>query len=280
MKIGIAMLVLILTSSVAWGDEPVPSPSPDSGCSTTAEFVKTLSYLRSQKEFAIDEAKSRKIAEDVSQGCSGAAKRFTQVVEDLFNSGLASWDAVKIGTELAQRKDSEVATFLNIFDHSFGTDALDLDLRNSVKIALSLTSEYTGDTLVARKDFEALTQFCISREHLDLPKPRCALFAARITHEGQTWKTGAALPFIHAFEFIRATGTDGPGLATDQALQFAENIVVAGPGSDQNFIQAYSFGTRKDGLALGSSDAVKFAFKMVHEKTQADGERALASQKK
>ena len=59
-----------------------------------------------------------------------------------------------------------------------------------------------------------------------------------------------------------------PGGENTQALEKAEKAVEAGPLAEENFIQAYKFATAKEGLALGTSEAISFAEKMASRSSQ------------
>jgi hypothetical protein len=228
-----------------------------SSCTTAREYITTLEFLRDRKELALPEADARKVAHEASKGCTGAAQRMIKVSVVLSQAGLGSPDAIKRGLSYAKRTDQEAETFVTIFRRAYSKDAMDLDLRASIKMAEDLSREFEGDTLAVRDDFERLLDFCSGSDQLGLPKPSCGTFAARLAKQGQKWSGGISVPYIQAFEF--ATSKKGPSLATAKAIEIANQLAVAGPGSTENFIAAYKYAVAPKGLALAENAALKFA---------------------
>lgn len=231
-----------------------------SSCTTAREYITTLEFLRDRKELALAEADARKAALEASKGCTGAAQRLIKVSLVLSQAGLGASDAIKRGLSYAKRTDQEAETFVTIFRRAFSRDAMDLDLRSSIKMAEDLSREFEGDTLAVRDDFERLLDFCSGSEQLGLPKPQCGAFAARLAKQGQKWSGGISVPYIQAFEF--ATSKKGPSLTTAKAIEIANKLAIAGPGSAENFIAAYKYAVAPKGLALAENAALKFALKI------------------
>jgi len=240
----------------------------ETSCSYAREYITTLEFLRSQKVFSIGDPEARNIAMKVSRGCSGAAQRFIRVSSTLSKSGLGSRDSLLLGVEFATRKDEEVQTFHTVFLTTFLEDHLNLDLEAALRIARSLTTEFKGDTLAVRKDFMKLVHFCTDEKDLNLPKPQCANFAARLAQQSEKWEAELAAGFIQIFNFLRSD--NGPSLTTAQALQLAEILFKGGKEAPSNFTQAYRYAVSAKGLSLGAKDAVQFAQSMtVPEDSQA-----------
>ncbi|HUP58576.1 MAG TPA: hypothetical protein VM598_14050 [Bdellovibrionota bacterium] len=238
-------------------------------CNSTRDYVTTLEFLRSHKEFSVPEPEARKIAGLVVLGCEGSAARFVRVTETLTRAGLGTKNAFELGIDLAARTDNETEAFVAVFRSAFLEEYLDLDLASSISLARSLSIEFEGDVLGAREDFERVVAFCSSDKGLDLPKPQCAQLAARIAGRGKAFSGGISDAFLSLFTFLRSE--PGPRLATGPALALAEELLAGGRGSADNFIQGYRYGISKSGLALGTHDAVAFAKGLTIPKAPSKG---------
>ena len=209
----------------------------------------------------LPEKQTQTLALEVSKGCNGAAQRFIRIQNTLSFAGLDGKNSVQEGLDFSRRTDAEVDTFLLVFKTAFAQDSLDLDLRSSLVMAKSLTQEFSGDSRAAREDFVKLVDYCSGENSLNLPRPACGSFAARVSKFGQQWEGGGlSRTFIRTFEFIRAE--NGVRLPTARALEIAEKLVATGPDSPDNFISAYRYGISKNGLELDESAALAFAMKM------------------
>jgi hypothetical protein len=178
----------------------------------------------------------------------------------LSRAGLGGQDSVKKALAFSKRTDMETETFITVFRRAFAQDSLDLDLRSSIKMADSLTAEFEGETLAVRDDFEKILDFCTEEKNLNLPRPECGAFAARVAKLGEKWSGGVSGPFIRAFEYMRSE--KGAHLATGKALELSEKLIAAGRDSADNFITAHKYGLNKKGLDLTDSGALSFAMEM------------------
>lgn len=235
--------------------------SQQNSCTYAREYITSLAYLRSHKDFAIPEDQARQLAWDISQGCTGAAYRFIKVTAVLARSGLSANNSIQMGLAFVKRTDAEMQSFVSIFMRSFLEEYLNLDLRTSLRLAQSLTTEFSGDLIEVRKDFEKLVDFCIESKSLDLPRPECASFAAHLARQGNAFEGGIAHPFIKLFWFLRSS--KGPDLTTKDALQLAEQLIAGGKSSAENFIEAFEFGVSSKGLGVSNREAITFARKMT-----------------
>ncbi len=228
------------------------------------------------------------MAAQVSIGCNGAAQRFIRVTALLSQSGFAAHDAITEGVQFATRTDSEAATFVSVFQRAYLPDYLDMDLQGSLLMARDLAARFEGDVLEVQKDFERLVKFCMSAKDLDLPKPQCGALAARVAGRGRavmedagatdkTEKTGISGAFISAFNFLRSPR--GPELATFQALQVAEELVVSGVDGVENFKKAYRYALSKKGLGVPRQEAIVFA-RNLGKQTPAAEPKVYASEVK
>lgn len=246
----LSILLLIALTATAARAENRPCPA-------SREYITALEFLRSSQSLKLPEPEARKLAEEISKGCAGAAERFVRVSGLLGRAGLSGREATEIGKRFAIGTAAEVDTFVTVFKRAFAEEYLDLELGDALRMALSLAKEFAGDQPQVRADFEKLLAFCTEEKYLGLPKPQCGAFASRIAAKGEPWNGGVAGPFIRGFEYF--TSSRGPSLASGEALKVSEALLAAGPGAFENFSQAYGYATTESGLGLGREDAIKFA---------------------
>ncbi|GEM_PF-1436872 len=236
-------------------------------CDAAKEFITTMQYLRGESELALASDEATRVAHDVSSGCNGAAKRFIVNVDILRQSGMDARNAVKTGVRLANADDASATAFTKIFQLSFERRHLDLDFAASVRLAQSLSIDFTGDPSIAARDFEEIVEFCKDRTGLDLPKPKCGELASRIALRGADHREPLSAMFIKTFNFL--ISRDGPGLTSTDAIKIGESMTEAGPKALENFSAVYSYAIAEKGLNLSRSDAVNLAAKIAsHSRNQ------------
>lgn len=235
-------------------------------CATAREYITALEFLRADGELKTPEEQARQIARQVASGCTGAAARLIRVAQLLSRAGMFANDAMKIGVEFAGRTDREAETFTAVFKRAFVAESLDLDLPASVKLARALSTEFEGDVLAVRDDFERVVDFCVHQEKLALPKPRCAQLGAEVARAGQAWSGGVAQPFLKLLEFS-TLDTQGPKLATDQGLKLALDLTRNGPEAADTFSIAYRYAVSDKGLQFPRDEAIRFARDLAQVKT-------------
>lgn len=258
---GIAAWIVAVAVSSAWAKTETPAYG-DRGCTSAREFVVTLEYLRSVKEFALPEAEARRLAEAVAAGCTHAGRRFVLVAQTLLKAGMKGPEALKLASELALRTEGEARAFVGIFRMAFLEDGLDLDMPSSVRMARELSLEFKGEASWAHEDFRRIVEFCVKGRGLDLPRPVCGQLAARIAKKAEVVNGGIANDFMKAFQFS-VDPKIGPGMTTAQALATAEEVALSGPDAVENLIAAYRYAIREKGLGLPVDDAFKFAKRMA-----------------
>ena len=107
------LIILICLGSATFADSK--KPEEPIACSSSREYITALEYLRDKKEYSLGEEDARRLAEKISSGCTGAAKRFIRVSSLLVKAELATKDAVETGAEFALKTDVEADTFIDIF---------------------------------------------------------------------------------------------------------------------------------------------------------------------
>lgn len=230
-------------------------------CTSAKDYITTLEYLREHTSIAGNEKQAREIADHVSKGCTGAAKRFIQAIRLLEKSGVAPGDSVQYAKTLALKNESTAKVFFVIFQKGFARDGFDLDQSTALKLASSLSIDFNADPEVATKDFSELTKFCLSKDGLSLSKPQCAELSARITKTSEKHKVSVSKAFFSSFDFM--TSSRGPNITTSEALKYAEELVSIHPESLDNFSQAYRYALDKSGLELSRDEAFKFAMDLA-----------------
>lgn len=253
-------------------------------CLSAKEYITTLEYLRDQPDLKIPDTEAQKVAEKVARGCKGSAQRFIQVTSAVSKAGLTGKDAVKEGLAFSIRTDAETRAFLTAFKMGFLEEGLDLEMRGALALAHSLSTEFNGESEHARRDFERLVRFCVTQEGLDLPKPLCGKFSARVARLGEPFERGVSESFMTTFRFLTAKD-QGPRLTTAEALKLAESLTAAGPGSAENFIQAFNYGQAGKGLKLDIQQSVVFAkrlndYQAPSLEAASKSSRQIASEKK
>jgi hypothetical protein len=254
-------------------------------CDSHREFVTTLEFMRKQDFYELGEQHSREIAKSVAKGCTGAAERYARVYELLKKVEAGARTTIATAIELAQKTDSHVTTFMDVFRNAYGEKALDLDLNNSIKIATALSVSYEGDPLKAKTDYDRLVKFCLDDKKVGGSIPLCAELALEITKSGEKFKSHVAGVFIETYEFLRTTKDLNLQIST--ALDIAKRVVEIHPVAGKNYIAAMKYSLSKDGLKLPIEKSLSFAFEIAqgtvpanaNEISDIETERLPANQK-
>jgi hypothetical protein len=237
-------------------------------CLSSREYITAVNFLRKNKAFNLDEKQVRSVADKVSKGCTGASKRFIMITNLLIKSSLDSKSAIEIAIKFAAKTESEVRTFIYIFKRSFLKKFLDLDIRNSVNIALKLSDKFDGDHKNSQKTFNDILRLCQSRNALDMPNRKCAELAADIAKKGEKFKEPVGKKFVHLFNYL--VKSDGPNLPSFEAVKISDELIAYGPMVYKNFLQGYKFAVSKKGLNLTRNQAIAFGKKMAKRSTKSD----------
>jgi hypothetical protein len=230
-------------------------------CESTKEYVTTVQFLRDKKDFGLNNAGILKIADEISLGCNGASQRFIKVTTLLTKVGIDTKSSLETAKKFAAKGDSFVKAFITIFKQTYSSSELDLDALSAMKISTKLSVEFDGTVEHAVSDFNELATFCKNRKEMDLPLPHCAQMATRVTRLGQKYDTPIATPFIKLVKFLEES-KKGPEQPKSQVIKIAEKVIANGPIASENFINAYKYAVKKDGLGISDKDAIAFGIKM------------------
>ena len=265
-----ACLIVLSSSVYASGDllrdqekvqVPVQVSVQEKFCQSTKEYITVFRYLEVQKTFTLKKEEMMKIADVVSKGCNGAAKRFIETNDLLMKAGVETSDALKLAMKFADKSDQTTDTFATIFKETFLKEYLDLDLRTAIDFSMKLSLEAEGDAVLIKNDFQKIVKFCLDNKGLDLSGPKCSDLASKVAASGTKYKLEMSPTFFEHYSFL--TDKDGADLATYKALEISVKLIDAGPLSANNFKDAYKFAISKTGLDLGKSQAIGYAEQMA-----------------
>jgi hypothetical protein len=234
----------------------------DKFCHSSKEYITAFRYLEAQKTFSLKKADIMKIADTVSGGCNGAAKRFIDTNDLLVKAGVETSDSIKIAMKFSDKTDQTTDTFATIFKETFLKEYLDLDLKTSIDFSLKLSADAEGDPAMIKNDFQKIVKFCLDHKGLDLSGPKCSDLALKVAASGTKYKIEMSPTFFENYEFL--TDKDGADLPTYKALEISVKSVDYGPLSASNFKEAYKFAISKTGLDLVKAEAISYAELMAH----------------
>ncbi len=231
-------------------------------CLSTREFITTREYLQSLEEIKIKPEQVLEISHKVAEGCTGSAQRFISVVDLLHKAKLDATNAIKTAIYFAPSDDKTTRNFREVFKFAYLESGLDLDLHNSIQMALNLSKDYQGEQDKAYEEFKKLIDFCTNMKKMNLPLGTCGSMAVRITKKGEKFQASTANAYISLFNFL-VEDSVGPKVSVLESVKLAEELLEQGPQSEINFIQAYKYALSKKGLNYSKSDSFKFAQKMA-----------------
>lgn len=291
----LVILVPTLASGAASYEDDMPEvrrkaldEQKKKSCDSTAEYIKMLSFLRSNSEFVVTETAARQISDKISKHCNGASDRFAKTLILLKKIGVSDRKSLEMAFEFAALPEYVQTNFAEIFTKSFLTEFFDYDFSTALNLAFELSKNYKGDPRQVREDFLELVRFCKDGQKLDLPTQLCAEYTIRLARLSQYYERGVREPFYRVYKTLR--DREDFSLDIKTSLDLTYNILKGGPKAADNFFSGYEYATKKDGLGYAQDKAMKFAMKMARrshmgpEPVVIPGfdysvERALASEK-
>jgi hypothetical protein len=264
------LLAVVCAGARTWasGEDLPPDPhdlaveaQTRSLCSSTDEYIKTLKFLRSNKELEFPESTSRMIAEKVSRGCDGASERFSQVLMLLKTVGLSDRKSLEMALEFSSQPPDVQKNFTEIFTRSFLGEFFDYDYATAARLAYELSKDYKGEPAQVRDDFIELVRYCKDGKTLDLPTKLCAELTIKLARLSQYYPDGVRKPFYKLFRDLRERKDFLLDMKT--ALEVSYNVLKSGPKAPENFFSAYKYAGAKEGLDLDRRKALAFALKMA-----------------
>ncbi|MBX3021137.1 MAG: hypothetical protein KF799_05615 [Bdellovibrionales bacterium] len=230
-------------------------------CNSTDEYIKTLQFLRTTKEILIPEASARKVADKVARGCNGAAERFEKILLLMKSSGLSDPKSLETALRFSSYSPDVQKNFSEIFSRAFLAEFFDYDHSTAVALAFELSRDYEGEPAHVRDDFIYLAQLCKDGKEMDLPSTTCSEYAVKVAKLSALFPNGIRSPFQTLYKKLREDRDFGMDVKT--ALDFTYRILKHGPRAPDNFMDAYAYGMKESGLALGRNQALEFAVRMA-----------------
>lgn len=255
------LICITFFSSLAFSAIPEQYESID--CFAAREYITTVQYLRSQKDFGLNNKEILRYADEVSKGCTGSSQRFIKVAKVLTKMGIDTRSSLNSAIPFADKDDGYTDAFVEIYKLSYDPKYLDLDALNSMKLSVELASRYEGEIKVSVEDFKKLVDYCLTPGKMDLPKAQCASIAQEITQLGQNFNVPMAEVFIKTMSFMQTGDDEGPGLDRSNALKITKEILGFGPKAGENFENAFSFAVAKSGLGWSGKQAIAFAKRLA-----------------
>jgi hypothetical protein len=230
-------------------------------CRSTDEYIKTLKFLRTTKEIILPEHSARLIAEKVSKGCNGSSERFTRNLRLLKNVGLSDPKSLELSLLFSGYPAEWQDNFAVVFTKSYLSEFYDYDYTTAVKLAFELSRDYQGDANEVRDDFIALSKFCKESRSVELPVKICADIAVKLARLSELYPEGIRKPFTTLYTKLREDKDFSLDVKT--ALDVAYNVLKNGPTAPDNFLSAYAYSMKEDGLASDRKKSLHFALKMA-----------------
>jgi hypothetical protein len=140
-----------------------------------------------------------KVSKAVAEGCTGSAQRFIDITSLLLSAQYDPKNTIETAVKFSKVEDGKVKNFLLIFRYAYLESGLDLDLNNSIKMALNLSLEFEGEFEKAREDFTRLVEFCLDKKSFNLALGTCGKMAARVTKKGEAFEGDMSTPFVPNF---------------------------------------------------------------------------------
>lgn len=237
-------------------------------CKSTDEYIKTMEFLRKSKELQLPENAARQIADRVSRGCDGASERFSKVLLTLRGVGVSDPRALEIALRFSSQSPEVQKNFTEIFSKSFLAEFFDYDYAQAVALAADLSEKYLSDPARVREDFVKLTQFCKESKSLDLPIRVCAEFAIKMARLSEYYPDGVREPFMQFYKKLREDRDYSFDIKG--ALDVSYRVLKNGPRAVENFVNAYQYAIKKDGLDYGRKQALAFALRMASRSFDGD----------
>lgn len=231
---------------------------PIDNCLSAREYITTVNYFRKNKDFGLNEKEIQKIADKVSTGCSGASQRFIKVIKVLTKLGIDTRSSINNAYSFIDQTDDYTKVFIEVYKHAYDPKYMDLDALTAMKISLELSTQYKGDVKKSLKDYKHLVEFCLENKSMELPTPKCALVASKITKLGENFEKPIAKPFVKLIKFLQ-DDKKGPKLDRNKSMKIAQEVISHGPYAFENFKQAFIFATSKSGLGKSVNQALPFA---------------------
>jgi hypothetical protein len=231
-------------------------------CLAAREYITTIQFFKDQTDFALNQKQILKYAELVSKGCTGSSERFIKVTKLLTGMGIDTKSSIDTAGLISQKSKEFGQAFIQIFKYAYHSKYLNLNARESMKIATELSTQYSGDINISIEDFKNTVELCLHKDSMKLTPNDCAKVATKITKAGQKFQSSVFSSFADIMTFLQYN-KKGPGLDRKSALTIGLKISEYGPTSGENFKQTYRYAVSKKGLSYTAKQAITLAKKIT-----------------
>jgi hypothetical protein len=264
-NLGKLFLALLFLPNVVlaswWFQQEEPLKLRPETCQSSREFIAVYQYLVKNINLAGSVSNAFEISQKVAEGCNGAALRFINTSNVLMKAELDNRTVIETALEMSQRTDSSSSAFFDIFQRSYLSQYLDLDIYQALKISKKLTTLFQGDVSYVAEDFIHIVDYCLSSKGLNLPKPNCAEIAARFSSYGEFHKKSLHQQFTDLSTFF--TKMKKGVLSMDERIPAMDKILSVNEWGYENFKTGYEFAVSSEGLHLPARSAIQFGIKMA-----------------
>ncbi|MAF89631.1 MAG: hypothetical protein CL674_00045 [Bdellovibrionaceae bacterium] len=270
MKKGIFSLgILLALSTNAYGETTVQY------CDSAKEYITTLEFLRHGAKGAgkAAEANNRKIAEEVSQNCDGAARRFIKVVLLYQKLNVGMVNAVPVAKQASGVEDERVDMYVSVLRDLYLKSGLDLSLQEAINVAEKYLEPSKVSAKKMKEEFEELTDFCRKDRGLAQTKYACAKLVHEILASMDTEEDEVADAFIDNYKYLRSSKLF---FTSYEALKLSRELIGHGPRAIESFHRALKYAMDEKGLNMPKPEALKFATRMA-KNSKVESERILKS---
>ena len=102
------LINLLICSGFAATPLTAPLEKKISNCLSAREYITTVNYFRTNKDFGLSEKEIQKTADKVSMGCSGASQRFIKIVKVLTKMGIDTRSSIENGFSFVNKMSSSI----------------------------------------------------------------------------------------------------------------------------------------------------------------------------
>lgn len=252
------IFLVTFTNAYAASKSQVPLKIKPLNCLAAREYITTIQFFKQESDLALNQKQILKYADLVSRGCTGASERFIKVTKLLTGMGIDTKSSVDTASLISQKTNDYSKAFIQIFKYAYHSKFLNLDARQSMKIATELSTRDTGDINQSIEDFKKTVELCLHKKSMQLTPTHCASVATQITKHGQDFQDSVFESFADIMIFLQFK-KKGPGLDRKNALAIALKISAFGPKSGENFKQTYRYAMSKNGLNYSTKQAITLA---------------------
>ncbi|MEC9282729.1 MAG: hypothetical protein VX642_08455 [Bdellovibrionota bacterium] len=231
-------------------------------CDSAKEYITTLEFLRHGAKGAgkAAEVNNRKIAEEVSQNCDGAARRFIKVVLIYQKLNVGMVNAVPVAKKAAGVEDERVDMYISVLRDLYLKSGLDLTLQEAINVAEKYLEPSKVSAKKMKEEFEDLTDFCRKDKGLAQTKYACAKLVHEILSSMDSEESEIAEAFINNYKYLRSRKLF---FTSYDALNLSRELIGYGPRAIESFHRAIKYAMDEKGLNMAKPEALKFATKMA-----------------